>query len=176
MRLAAVLLLLLCTNSHAGPLEDKTRKLFEVQGVVKNFQDMIDQGRVQAQEETKKTVDQMLTQLSPSQKFREQISVAADQYIKRLQANRTADEIVDVLIQNYAPSFTEQELDKLIEFYGSSVGKKDAVVSKTATQKVADYYKADNERIRSSATNEFIQELQRIAKECNCAKQAKSKS
>lgn len=174
MRLFVLFVLLFCTNAYAGPLEEKTRKLFEVQGVVKNFQEMIDQGRAQAKEETKRTVDQMLTQLNPSKEFQDRISVAADKYVKNMMGNRTADEIVNVLIQNYALNFTEQELDKLIEFYGSSVGKKDAAVSKAAMQKVADHYKADNERIRSSATNEFVQDLQRIARECRCAKQTKA--
>jgi hypothetical protein len=172
--LLAAVTLLLSVAASAGPLEDKARKLFEIQGVVSNYQSMIDQSRMQAKEETRKTVEQMLTQLNPNKEFRDQIALAAEKYVNNLQTGRTAEDIVNVLIKNYAPSFTETELDKLIEFYSSGVGKKDAAVSKAVTQKVVEYYKADNEKIRSSATSEFVRDLQRIAQQCNCSKQTAS--
>jgi hypothetical protein len=173
-QILAISMLLLCATSHADVLEDKTRELFEIQGVTKNFQAMIDQGRKQSRVETQKTIDQMLSQMSPSKEFQGRIGLAAGRYIENLQANRTAEEIVNLLIKNYAPNFTEQELDELIKFYGSSVGRKDAVVSKTATEGVVEFYRTDNERIRSEATNQFVRDLQLIVQECKCARQTKS--
>jgi hypothetical protein len=90
---------------------------------------------------------------------------------KALQTDRTAEDIVKVLVKYYAPNFTEAELDQLIEFYGSEVGKKDAEVSRVAMRKVAEHFKESNEQIRTAAVNEFVLNLQLIAKECNCRKE-----
>jgi len=166
---------LACAMVHAGPLEDKTRRLFEVQGIVNNFQLSIDQGRVQAREESKKVMDQMLGELDLSKEYQERTNVAYEKFMKALLTDRTANEIVEVLIKYYAPNFTEEELDKLIEFYGSSVARKDADVSRKAMQQVADSYKAANDQIRVTATSEFVRGLRMIAQECQCARHTQAK-
>jgi len=167
-----IFFLLTTLAAQAGPLEDKTRKLFQVQGVVGNYQSLIDQSRAQAQEDTKQILNQMLSQLNPSKEFQVKIKQAADRYVKALLTDRTAEQIVEVLIKYYAPSFSEGELDKLIEFYGSALGRKDAAVSKAATEKLIKHYKSENEKIRISATDEFVKDLRSIAQQCNCPKPA----
>jgi hypothetical protein len=166
------LALLACNFAHAGPLEDKTRKLFEVQGIVARFQASIDQGRIQAREESKKVMDQMLSEMELSKEYQERTNVAYEKYMKALLTDRTADQIVEVLIKFYAPNFTEDELDKLIAFYGSSVAQKDADVSRTAMQQVVDSYKAANDQIRVAATSEFVRDIRLIAQQCNCSRRA----
>jgi hypothetical protein len=161
-----------CTVAQAGPLEDKTRKLFEVQGIVSRFQTSIDQGRIQTREESKKVMDQMLSELALSKEYQERTNVAYEKFMKALLTDRTADEIVEVLIRYYAPNFTEEELDKLIEFYGSAIAKKDADVSGIAMQRVVDSYKVANEQVRVAATSEFVRDIRRIAKECHCSRHA----
>ena len=163
---------LVCFTSvlaHADNIDIKARKLFEIQGVVSSFQASIDEGRAQAKVQTKQMLDQMLSQLNPNKEFRARINLAADKFLRSLQTARTAEDIVNVLIKYYAPNFTEAELDKLIEFYSSDIGLKEAAVSKDAIQKAADHYKDENERIRTAATNEYVRELQLIARQCNCA-------
>lgn len=175
IRIIICLLLLLPIQSMAENIEDKTRKLFEVQGVLANYQNLIDQGRAQAKEDTKKVMDQMLSQLNPSKEFQDRLSQAAEKYLKAILTDRTADQLVEVLIKYYAPQFTEQELDGLIAFYGSDLGKKDAAVSRDSSQHLIQYYKAENERIRVSATNDFIKDIQLIASQCNCVKKPLTK-
>jgi hypothetical protein len=163
-------LLLLSQHSFADVLEDKTRKLFEAQGVLANYQDMIEQGRARTKEDAKKVMDQMLSQLNPSKEFQDRMNLAADKYMKALMTDRTAEQIVDVLVHFYAQKFTEQELDRLIAFYSSELGRKDALVSKESYQHLIQHYKDENDRIRISATNEFIKDLQLIATQCNCTR------
>lgn len=155
-------------NAHADALEIKARKLFEIQGIVSSFQASIDEGRAEAKMQTKQMLDQMLSQLNPNKEFQDRINFATDKLLRNLQTSRTAKDFVDVLIKYYAPSFTEQELDKLIEFYSSDIGIKEAAVSKRALQEAAEYYKDENERIRIAAMNEYVGELQLIARQCNC--------
>ncbi|MEQ1775642.1 MAG: DUF2059 domain-containing protein [Burkholderiales bacterium] len=170
----AFILALASMLAQADQIEDKARKLFQVQGIVSSYQSLIDQGRAQARLETKQMLDQILGQLNPSKEFQDRFAQAADKYLKTLLTDRTAQEIVDVLIKYYAPNFSAQELDKLIEFYGSALGKKEAAVSKSASEKLMNHYKSENERIRISATNVFIKDVQLIAQQCNCAKPSKA--
>ncbi len=159
----------------AGGAEEKTRKLFEVQGVLATYQGVIDQTRAQAQEEARQVMNQMLTQLNPSKEFQDLFSLAAERYMNALMTDRTAEQIVEVLVQYYSTKFSENELDGLLIFYGSDLGKKDAAVSKDSYQYLLQYYKAENERIRITATNDFVKDLQLIAAQCNCAKKSNAK-
>jgi hypothetical protein len=171
MKFALVSLLSFCSLlAHADTKEDKVRTLFEVQGVVASYQASIDEGRTQAKVDTQKILDQMLGQLNPGKEFQERINRAAEKFTRTLLTDRTAEDIVKVIVQYYSPNFTEAEIDKLIEFYSSPVGKKDAEISKDVMHKVADHFKESNEQIRTKAVNEFVRDLQLIAKECKCQK------
>jgi|1185.fasta_scaffold71814_1 hypothetical protein len=169
-----MLLLLASTIAHADRVEDKVRKLFEVQGLVASYQSLIDQARTQTQEQMKQIFDQTLSQLNASQEIQDRMKEAADKYMKAVLGDRTAEQIVEVLIKYYAPNFSEQELDKLIAFYSSAIGKKDTAVSKSATEKLMAHYQSENDRILTSATSEYIHELQLIAQQCSCPRRASS--
>ena len=171
MKFVLLSLLTVCSAfAQAETKDEKVLRLFEIQGVVASYQTAIDEGKVRAQIETQQMLDQMMSQFNPSKEFQSRINRAAEKFTKTLLTDRTAEEIVKVVIEYYSPNFTEAELDKLIEFYGSEVGKKDNEISKVAMQKVAVHFKESNERVRVSAVNEFVKDLQLIAKECNCQK------
>lgn len=169
MRLLLVLLFTVCTsNAYAGSKEEKVRKLFEVQGIERSWQESMDEGRSEGKRQAQKMIDQVLSQLSPNDTFRKKFDKAVEKFINSLQANRTAKEIVEALIPYYAPNFSEAEIDQLIAFYSSNVARKDVEVSKMATKKTLEHFKEENEKIMSSATNEFVIDVQRISAECNC--------
>lgn len=170
-----LLLVAVPMQSFAGSTEEKTRKLFEIQDVVSTYQTLIDQSRAQEQEASKKTINQVLSQLNPNKEFQDRFSQAGEKYTKALLTDRTAEQIVEVIIKYYAPKFSEQELDKLIDHYSSDLGKKDLAVSRASSEYMMQYYKAENEKIRIAATNDFINDLQLIAMQCNCAKRQPDK-
>ena len=68
----------------------------------------------------------------------------------------------------YAPHFTESELDQLIAFYKSDIGQKDVRASKAAAVEFAKHFSKENEVFMTNAVNEYIADLQIVAKECNC--------
>jgi hypothetical protein len=170
--LIGILLLLASTIVQADRVEDKVRKLFEVQGIAATYQSLIDEARSQAKEQMKQISDQMLSQLNASQEVQARMTRAGNKFMTALLTDRTAEQIIEVLIKYYAPNFSEQEVDKLIAFYGSDIGKKELAASKSASEKLMTYYKAENLRILTSATNEYIHDLQLIAQQCKCAKPA----
>lgn len=164
-------LIVLCSvHARAYTKDEKVQRLFEIQGIVASFQASLDESRAQAKIETRQMMDQMLTQMNLSKEFQVRMSLAGDKFMKTLQTNRAAEDIVKVLVQYYSPHFTDAEIDKLIEFYSSEVGKKDAEVSPAAMRKVTEHFKESNEKLRILAVNEFVKDLQLIAKECKCQK------
>lgn len=170
-RLILLLIVLLPFDASANGAEAKTLKLFEVQGVLSFYQGVLDQSRSQAKEEARQIMDQMLARLNPSKDFQDKFLQAAEKYVNAVLTDRSAEQIVEVLIKYYSTKFAEEEIDRLIVFYSSELGKKDAAVSKDSYQYLMQYYKTENDRIRISATNDFVNDLQSLTAQCKCAKQ-----
>jgi hypothetical protein len=169
MKWIPVLLIVLCSSfAFADTKEDKARKLFEIQGIERSWQTSIVERRAQEKKQAHEMTDQILAQFNPNKIFRAKIDKAAEKFIDSLQTSRTAKDIIDVLIPIYASKFSESEIDRLIEFYGSEVGRKDSEVSKVAMKKAAEHYEEQNQKIRTAATNEFVRDIQSIAAACNC--------
>jgi len=116
-------------------------------------------------------MDQMLTELNPTQEFQDRMNRAADKFIKTMQGERTAKEILDVVVEYYAPRFTEAELDQLIAFYQSDVAKKDAEITRAAMDNVAARFKGADEKKQHEAVSEFMQDMRVIAADCRCQRQ-----
>lgn len=168
--LLLALTILSSTSTFADSKDEKVRKLFEVQGVTETVRLQLEEGRARVRQESQQMLDQMLNQMTPSEKFRQRMNLAADKFITTLQPNRTAEEIVEALTQYYAPNFTEPEIDRLIEFYSSGFAKKDTEVSRSVWHQIDGHFKESNDKLRTVAVNEFVRDLQVIALECKCAK------
>jgi hypothetical protein len=162
--------LLLFSNAFADSKEEKARKLFEIQGIERTWQESIDLGRTESKKQAQEMINQMMSQLSPNKEFRAKFDYAVEKFIGSMQTNRTAKDIINVLLPFYASNFSENEFDQLIAFYSSEVARKDIEVSRMATKKVVEAFREPNQKIRENATNEFIKDLQIIAAECNCRK------
>lgn len=156
--------------TFAQSKEEKVRKLFEIQGIERSWQESIDQSRAEGRKQANQMVDQMLNELSPNEVFREKFDKAIDKFIDSLDTKRTAKDIIEVLIPYYAPQFSEQELDMLIAFYGSEVARKDTEVSRLATKKTVEHFQGENQKIITAVTNEFVRDIQKITAECKCKK------
>jgi len=169
-KLLVCLLVLLPLHALADPVEDKTRALFEATGTLSTYQSLIAQSRLRAREQARQAADQVIAQLNPSPDFQTKFAGAMDKYIDTLSNGVTAEQIVAVLQQYYASRFTEQELDGLIAFYQSELGKKSIVVGNDAYPYVTQHFKADMDALLASATRDYIKDLQSIAVACNCAK------
>jgi len=91
-------------------------------------------------------------------------------YIKKVETPWSAQEIVDVWAKYYGPNFSEVELDKLIEFYTSDLGKKDVAVTKQTMAQFTEHFQKAAQPIYTNAINEYIEELKIVASECKCSK------
>jgi hypothetical protein len=156
--------------AYSGPREAKIETLMKAQGLLEMWQQHIDYGKKEGNKQAKQIVDQMLSKLNPSDEYRSRFERAYMNFITKLQDNWTAQQIVDVWAKYYGPNFSDEELDELVSFYTSDIGKKDVKATKSAMVEFTAYFQAENEPILEKATNEYMDELKVIARECNCRK------
>ena len=171
MRTMAVLVLYLASSlCFAGDRTEKVRVLMEAQGLVQVFQQQLDAGRVEQRREAKQVLDQMMAQLKPTKEFDARFRSAFEEYLKELQVPWTAQDIVDVWARYYGAAFTDHELDQLVAYYTSPLGKKDVMASQAAVPKFTRHFRELSQPLLERATKNFITRLQVIAKECGCKK------
>jgi len=164
-----VLLLFPCM-ANADQRTDKIETLMRAQGLLEMWQQQIDYGKVEGEKQAKQIIEQMLSQLNPNEEFKIRFEKSFLNFISKLQNNWTAQEIVDIWARFYGPHFSEDELDELISFYTSDIGKKDVMAAKLAVAEFTVYFQKESKPIMEKATNEYIAELKLVARECNCKK------
>lgn len=157
-------------SAIADSREEKIKDLMEAQGLLAMFEDQMAMGKVQGEKVGKQMLDQVLSQINPNEEFQSRFTAAFNNYIGKVQSPWGAEEIVNVWSQYYGQQFTEQELNELLKFYTSPIGKKEVIASKFALTEFTVHFQKLGEPIFQQATQEYIQELKLVAKECNCKK------
>jgi hypothetical protein len=170
----AVVLSVVCAASSAADRSEKIRELMEAQGLVETFEQQMEAGR----EHTRKIADEMvgkvLSTLNPPAEFQTKFKDAARDFVKAAQSPWTAQDIVEVWGKYYGAKFSDQELDQLLKYYRSPLGQKDAIASREALVPYAAEFQARYKPILEKATQEFLDRVQEIGKECNCKKRVES--
>lgn len=169
-RVLLVLFLMFGNPTYADERTDKIRDLMEALGLLEMWSQQMEMGKEQSETMGQQLIDQMMSQLNPNEEFQERFTVAFNNFMSKVETPWSAQEIVDVWASYYGPAFTNEELDQLIAFYTSPLGKKDVRVTKDAMVSFTNHFQAAAQPIMEAATNEYVQDLQIIAKECNCAK------
>ena len=70
----------------------------------------------------------------------------------------------------YGAKFSDEELEQLLMYYRSRLGQKDAIASREALVPYTAEFQKHYKPILEKATQEFLDRLQAIRKECNCKK------
>lgn len=148
----------------------KIKVLMEALGLIDMINYQIETQKTQTDKLGQQALDEMLSQLNPSQEFKLRFSEAYNNYVKKVESPWSSQEIVDVWAKFYGPNFTEEELDELIEFYTSDLGKKDVAVSKQTMVQFTEYFQRAAQPIFTKATKEYVEELKIVASDCKCSK------
>lgn len=168
--LISCLLLIFSTTCVAGDRTEKVRALTEAQGLVQMFEQQLEAGKLQGRQQAQRILDQFMAQLKPTKEFEARFRSAAQDFHNSLENSWSAQEIVEVWAKAYGSYFTDQELDQLVLYYTSPLGKKDVLSSQEAMPELNNHFVSLSKPIIERATNDFIQRLQLIAKECRCRK------
>ena len=170
--IVAIALTALTTFPAVADTTQKVATLMKAQGLLEIWQQQIEMGKVEGKKQADKMLEQFMSQLNPSEEFKKMFNEASNKFITKLQGNWSAEEIVEVWVKYYAPKFTESELDQLIEFYTSEIGQKEVQASKSTLVEFSNHFQKENDVIMKNAVNEYIRDLQVVAKECNCRKKS----
>ncbi|APV50406.1 hypothetical protein BWI17_12300 [Betaproteobacteria bacterium GR16-43] len=163
-------MLVSATATFGADRTTKVRELMEAQGLLAMFAQQMELGAQQGRAQANQMLDQMLSSLSPTPEFAARFRKASDNFIAALSAPWSAQDLVDQWAIAYGVEFTDQELDQLLKYYRSPLGKKDVLVTQTALPKLFAYLAERSKPIAESATRKYIADLDSIAKECNCRK------
>lgn len=174
MRFLILGVVLVCSSTYAADRDDKIKTLMEAQGLLVTIEQQLDSARVQNKEQAEIFMDQVMSQLNPSPEFQSRFEDAFNRFIKAVEIPWATDKIVEVWGKYYGKKFTDEELDQLIDFYSSRLGQKDAVASREALVQFNNYFVEVGKPIADKAAQEYIKDLQLIAKECNCRRSGQS--
>lgn len=154
----------------ADDRNEKVRSLMEAQGLLSMFEQQLEMGKAQKEKLGEQVIEQILSQLNPNEEFQKKFKAAFLSFMKKVETPWSADEIVTVWSEYYGTQFSDKELDQLVDFYTSDIGKKEVSASKIALVKFSKHFQELGEPIMKKAMDEYIEELKATAKECNCAK------
>jgi len=142
----------------------------EAQGLVNMFEQQMAEGRLEGKKQAQKMLNQLIGGLNPTKEFDKQLRSALEDFMTALEPPWTAQDIVDVWAKAYGTHFTDQELDQLVEYYTSPLGKKDVMASQIALPELTHHFSALSNPLLERATEKYVQRLQWIVKECKCKK------
>jgi hypothetical protein len=166
-----VLLLIVLLSSSliiAGERDGKIRQLMEAQGLLQTFEQQLQLGRQQSQQQGRDMLNQFMTQLNPTPEFAERFEKAFNSFMSKVETPWTADEIVEVWAKHYGEHFSNTELDQLLAYYTSPLAQKEVIASRQALVGFSNHFIQEGKPIAEKALSEFIAEMKIIAKECNC--------
>ena len=137
-----------CAVSHAQ--DEKTRlvqRIAAAQGLTEMFEQMI----VQQKQLARQNADRLLEEATQQGRTvpTEKVQAALTRLLDRIANIITPDEIVQAWATEYAKELSIQELDGILQYYESPVGRKDVAASKAALWRFTEWCaQRSQERIR----------------------------
>jgi len=164
-KLMFLLVILLANTGYAqGNIkESKLKELMKLQGLY----EMIEQQQKYCQEQAKAIGPRMLEQLKKQMPGNDkavidELEKAYLKFIASAKPTWTVQEAVDAWAKYYGDQVTDNELDKILEFYRSPIGQKDVAASKSALPKWTAHFTTKNQQVLENATNAYIEDLKGI--------------
>ena len=170
----AVVMSVVCAAASAADRSEKIRELMEAQGLVETFEQQIQAGREHTRKMADEMVGKVLSTLNPPPEFQAKFRDATRDFVEAAQSPWTARDIVEVWGKYYGAKFSDEELDQLLKYYRSPLGQKDAIASREALVPYTAEFQARYKPILDKATQEFLDRLKAVGKECNCKKPVES--
>ena len=167
---AILILLIFSATAAADSRTEKIEALMRAQGLLEMFQQQLDMGQRQSEVEARSALDQMMSQLNPTDEFRARFDAAFHKFIAAVSNPWSAQEIVSVWSGFYGDQFSDAELDELLQYYTSALGKKEVAASKLALVQFTEHFTNAGKPIMESALSEYIADLKLIASQCKCVR------
>jgi uncharacterized protein DUF2059 len=175
MRYSMVFVWLLISSFAFGDQRaDKIAALVKAQGLLESWQYQIDVSRKQEREYGKDMMDKFLQKMNPNAEYTKRFQKAYEKFLLNSEYPGDAQAMVEVWAKLFGPRFTDDELDELIRFYTSELGKKEVAAVKETLVEFDEQLIGESKARIDKAIKEYIEELQVVATECRCEKKPSS--
>ncbi len=168
--ISVVLLAMLSSFAIADQKMEKIEALLEAQSIPSLIQTQIQLSEAQGEINARKSDDLWRTKFNLSGKYLERLESSRNTLIAKTQTKVTPDDVANSFMKNYEKSLTPKELDEVIKFYNSPLGRKEQIARRQAMLDFMENLQKANEPIVQKAVEENAEELKRILIECKCAK------
>lgn len=168
--LCLILLISMPAFGYANERESKIETLMKAQGLFTVFKDQIRIGEAQGKQMGIQIMQQLMAKINPNDQFKLKFKSAYDLLMKKLKAPWGERDTIRVWTDKYGKHFSDDELDQLITFYTSPLGKKEVASSKSALVEFTKHFQKLGQPVFKRALEEYIKEIKIVAKECNCIK------
>lgn len=147
-------------NANESARQAKISKIMEAQGLQQLFQQQLDHSKAQARDLGKDLYRKMLSEsgISDGQENPklEQVFV---QYIERCSTMFNAKEFVEIWSRFYGNNLSEAELDKILAYYKSPVGKKDVTASQAAMVGFSQVVSTESQKRMNDSIGQLMADL-----------------
>jgi hypothetical protein len=167
-QLVFVVAILFSSVVAADDRSETIKQLMEAQGLIQTFEQQLELGRKQNNEQGRAMLDQLMASLSPTPEVTERFEQAFQSFMAEVQTPWGAEEIVAVWGEHYGKHFSDEELDQLLIHYRSPLAQKEVVASRQALTGFSKHFAEAGKPIGERAVAKFIANLRLIAEECNC--------
>ncbi len=167
--------IIICGNSVFADEISKKQKLVELMKL-SGMTEIIEQARGKNKTLAAQYKEQTMEQISQGfeitdQKIWDKFEAEYQEFIDKLEPKWTVEEAVEEYTKLYGERMTEEEIDIVLEFSRSEVGKKSTKVSKEIAPIWYDYLAKDSEKEFGEATQEYISNLKIIIEDLKKNKQ-----
>lgn len=162
-------LLLVTTSAFASSRAEKIQMLVGLWGLQEVFDQQKVAVRAQVEAAVESSIGDSLKSFELNAEYQERIRKIVDNYVEAVTKDgMSGDEYVSEFMSQFGPPFSDEELDQLIAFYSSPLGRKEVSASKSAVPKVVQTMVLKSTQNLQNSVQNFSKELQATLVECKC--------
>lgn len=139
---------------------DKIAKIIEAQGLTQMFQQQMDESKETAGEMGKDIAKKLLSESgAPEGLQNPKVEQVLRRYMERCAAMFSARELVDTWATFYGKSLSETELDQVLAYYQSTVGRKDVLATQVAMTGFGQTMRTQGQERMNASIGQLMSEL-----------------
>ncbi|MDR3055491.1 MAG: DUF2059 domain-containing protein [Zoogloeaceae bacterium] len=147
-------------NADESARQAKISEIVEAQGLLQTFQQQIDQAKLQAGDIGEDLYRTLLRESGMSdEQENPKLKQVLTQYLERCSKIFTAEELTEIWSRFYGSDLSEAELDEILAFYKSPIGKKDVAASQAALVSFSQILNTESQNRMDDAIGQLMADI-----------------
>ena len=148
----------------------KLTQLIEAQGLIALWQDQIEVSRKEARKQSDQMLKKLTANIIPDKISKAKFRASTEAFIKKINTPWVINDLVGVWIKYFGDALSNDELDKMIAYYNSDIGKKDVTSRRKAAMGFIMHMQREVGPLLNSSIQRYFREIQSTVRLCNCPK------